>query len=144
MLRKTPIHTKGFSLVELLIASVLLAIGSVVFLQTYLSISALNEANRNASVATVHAQFVMEDIRSKNISSTGFNSIPSGINNGDWNWDTTKISAKGIQPLISEAIVTTYTTPTTGLLKVTVTLNWKDRFGRNRSAFLETFFSRPP
>jgi hypothetical protein len=100
----------------------------------------LNVANRNLAVAIIHAQYVMEEIKS-----TNFDNIKSKVDNGDWDWSSANISQKGLTPLASEAINTDESIiGSSNLLKVTVNGTWEDKTGRNRSTILETYFTKPP
>jgi prepilin-type N-terminal cleavage/methylation domain-containing protein len=138
MLKKPVLNLKGFTLVELLLASAILAFVAFTLLRSIISSSILAESNRNLSNAITHAQYVMEEIKSAN-----FTNITTKINNGYWNWGSTTLSSKGLSPLTNENITTALGTGTSDLLNVTVAVNWTDRGSRARNTSIQTFFSRP-
>jgi hypothetical protein len=130
---------RGLTLSELLLAAAILAFVLTGLLALFINCIFINEANRNLSSATGHAQFVMEEIKN-----TDFNSIESKINNGDWDWtDSQTIESKGLAPLNNESIDTQEVGGDTELLDVRVTVNWQDRRRRNRSLTLETLIAEP-
>jgi len=140
MLKKSYSQPKGFSLIELLGALLIFALLSVMLLQTLTYSYFLNVANRNLTIAITHAQYVMEEIKS-----TNFDNIKSKVDSKDWDWSSATISQKGLTPLSNEAINTDeLTVGSNNLLKVTVTVTWTDKTGRNRSTVLETYFTKPP
>jgi len=122
---------KGFTLVELILTVAILAFAISGILLLFINCAFINEANRNLSIATSHAQFVMEDIRSSQ-----FGTLKADINNGSWNWDTTAINSAGLTALNIESIATQ--AAGTEPLDITVTVAWQDRAQRNRSLVLET------
>ncbi|MCX5714428.1 MAG: prepilin-type N-terminal cleavage/methylation domain-containing protein [Candidatus Omnitrophica bacterium] len=130
-------NAKGFSLAELLLAAAILALLSSMLLQTAISSFILNQTNRNSSIAIIHAQYAMEEIKG-----TNFDNIKPDIDSGSWNWSSTDISGKGLSPLPGETISTQETG--TSLLNVMVTVNWEDKTGRNRNVSLQTYFAQPP
>lgn len=127
---------KGFTLLELLLASVILAVALSVLLLEFLGCAVLSEAARNLTRAITHAQYVMEDIKN-----TTFINIKSKIDNGDWDWDSTDISNEGLTPLRNEIIDTNVSG--TDLLDVTVNVSWQNKGGRAQSTFLETLIAEP-
>jgi len=96
----------------------------------------LNQSNRNMILALSHAQYVLEDIKN-----TAFSEIKTKIDNGDWDWNTSAIAAKGLAALDSEVIDTSH-----GLvnnpLEVIVGIRWKDRRQRQRQTELRTLVSK--
>ncbi len=72
----------GFTLVELMLASSILAVVLTGLIQLFLACRYLNESNQNLVVAVAHAQFVTEAIKG---SSTSVSTIEAAINNGSWN-----------------------------------------------------------
>ena len=125
---------KGFTLPELLLAVAILAFVITSILLLFINCALLNEANRNLSIASSHAQFVMEDIRGS--ASTSFATLKSSIDAGNWDWNTTAINSRGLTALSNEAIDTQ--SSGTEPVDVVVTITWKDRSGKNRSAAIET------
>lgn len=127
---------KGFTLPELLLAAAILAFVLCGLLVLFINCVFLNEANRNSTVALSHAQYVMEDIKN-----TNFYSIKTKIDNGDWDWATAGITARGLNPLPNESIDTSRGS-TDNPLEVAVTVTWQDRRQRNRQAALRTLFAK--
>jgi|TARA_B100000315_G_C14459369_1_gene533023 hypothetical protein len=132
------IPRKGFTLTELL-----LAVGFLVFalsssLILFANCILLNEYNRSLSIAASHAQYVMEEIKD-----TNFSSVKTNIDNGNWDWDTSDIAAKGLSSLGGESIDANESGTSSELLNVTITVNWQARNGRARSTFLETLIVEP-
>lgn len=119
---------KGFTLMELMMAAVILALALVGMIGLFLKCIILNETNRNSITALSHAQFTMEEIKN-----TSFVDIASAT------WDSTTISSKGLTPLNSESIVINVT----GVdpKDVTTTVTWRDRGVRGRSIALETLIA---
>jgi len=124
----------GFTLSELLLAAAILVFVLAGLLALFLNCMVLNDANRNLTLATSHAEYVMEEIKN-----TAFTSIKSKIDNGDWDWNTTTIGSKGLTALNNESIDTNATS--TDPLDVTVTVIWKDRNARDRNIGLHSLFT---
>jgi type II secretory pathway pseudopilin PulG len=125
---------QGFTLTELLLAVIILAFSITGILLLFVNCAFLNEANRNLSVASSHSQFVMEEIRGE--ASSGFSSLKVHIDAGNWDWDTATINSRGLTALNNEVIDTSASG--TEPLDVLITVTWKDRSGRDRSAAIET------
>ena len=129
---------KGFTLLELILAAVMLAVALSVVLIEFLSCSLLSEASRNLTRATMHAQYVMEDIKNNT-----FADIKAKIDSGYWDWDSNAISSHGLSPLRDESIDTDESG--TDLLDITVKVSWDDRSGRKHTpgVSLETLIAQP-
>ncbi len=125
---------KGFSLSELLLASAILVFALAGLLALFIHCLFLNADNRNLSLATGHAQYVLEEIKN-----TNFLDIQTDINNGNWDWDSTEIESEGLDALSAESIDTQVSG--TDPLDIAVTVNWTDRSGRMRTLTLETLFT---
>ena len=121
---------KGFTLIEILAAIAILAFTLTALLSIFSNNIFLNASNSNLSIATAHAQYALEDVKS-----TNFKSIASQA------WNSATISGKGLTPLTSESITINVTG--TAVLNVTATVNWVDRGGRNRNFALQTLISEP-
>jgi Tfp pilus assembly protein PilV len=135
-------NKKGVTLVELLIAAVIFAFAMSGILLMLINCAFLDQANRNKSIATTHAEFVMEDIM-EYMRSGDIVPLQDEIDDGTWNWGDSaticnKLGCASSSVLNSESITTTYVTATNPL-DVTVTVSWKDRAQANpRSLTLET------
>ncbi len=129
---------KSLTLIEVLIAAAILTMVLVGTILAFTRCIMLNEHNRNLTIATMHAQYVMEDIKN-----TNFNLILDSINNGDWNWGDAEIGAVGLSPLSNEII--TITVSGTDLLDITINVSWKDMEGRASPANIgfQTFLASP-
>ena len=125
---------QGFTLPEVLLTAAILAYALSAILASFMNSVLLNESSRHVTIATSHAQFVMEDVRN-----TAFGSIPTNISTGYWNWNTATIGTNGLTAMNSESI--SVTSSGTTLLDVTVTVSWKDTKGRSRSKALRTLIS---
>lgn len=119
---------------EMLLTAIILGYALSVVLAGYVNNVALDEASRNLSSAVSHAEFVLEDIRN-----TSFSSVAGNITSGNWNWDTSTVTAKGLTALNSESIAAT--SSGTNPLDITVTVSWNDLRGRSRSRVLKTTIS---
>ena len=124
----------GFTLSELLLATAILVIALSGLLLLFANCILLNESNRHLAVATSHAQFAMEEIKS-----TSFGSTAPNYNGVCWNNAT--IQSKGLSPLSNETVCITVTGIT--LLDVKVKASWRDRGGRDRNTTLETLTAEP-
>ncbi len=125
---------KAFTMVELLIAVMILGLAIPMILQFFISAMFLNESNRNNSIAMEHAQYVLEEIRN-----TQASNVAADINSGNWDWDTASIGAQGLTALSNESIDTSVSG--SGLITIRVTVNWENRTGRKRSASLQTYLN---
>lgn len=127
---------KCFTLSELFIAAAILITALCGIMLCFTACIFLNQASRNLSRASSHAQYVMEDIKN-----TDFSSIMTKCTSGDWQWNIATIESNGLSALDSEAITTTVTG--TDLLDVNVIVTWQDRGSRWRATSLETLIAEP-
>lgn len=130
-------YLAAFTLSELLLAAAILVFVLAGLLALFLNCLILNEANRNLTVATSHAQYIMEEI--KDASDTDFTQLESKINNGDWDLNDIQIQAApyNLTALSNESIdanVTVNGNP----LGISVIVQWNDRGQRLRSTELVT------
>ena len=106
----------GFTLMELVVACVILALGLTVALQVYLNISSLVIQSRNKTIATTHAKCILEEIRYRG------NMTTIEIFNEDWfDWLN---GLSGVDLLPGEAVPTIDTNST---LNVPVTISWNEK-----------------
>ncbi|MBI3602398.1 MAG: hypothetical protein HY209_05850 [Candidatus Omnitrophica bacterium] len=124
----------GFSLLEILLVAAILSYSLSVILTTFITSVGLDEASRNLTTATSHAQYVMESVKN-----TAFANIATSITSGTWNWITATVTSNGLAALNSESIATTYSG--TNPLTVTVTVSWNDTHARSRTKVLQTLMS---
>ncbi len=122
----------GFTLAELLIATLILSFALTQMLILFMNCVASNEASRNLSTAVTHAEFVLEDVRN-----TAFSGVAAAIGNGTFNYaNAATVTAAGLQALKNETITTQ--SSGTNPLDVTVTVSWQDHGGRTRTRSLQT------
>ena len=127
----------GFTLSELLLAAAILVFVLAGLLALFLNCLVLNDANRNLTVASTHAQYIMEQIKS-----TDFAQVESKINNGDWDLNTSQIqSAPYNLAALSNESINTNVTQSGNPLGISVAVQWNDRGGRPRSAQLDTLIA---
>lgn len=128
---------KGFTLVELLLATAILALVLTGILALFINCVFLNEANRNLAIATSHAQYIMEEIRD-----TDFDSIDSAITGETWDLSENEIKSPpyNLTALIDEQIDTNIT-QSGNPLGVSVRVSWTDRGQRARVTELRTYMT---
>ncbi len=130
------LSNKGFTLSELLLAAAILAFVLSGLLLLFINCIILNEANRNLSVATSHAQYIMEEIKNAGT----LQSIKAKIDSGNFT---------SFQVLPNENItVCCCNSPCSSCLGscqsagdplgIYVRVNWKDRSVRDRYIELKT------
>ena len=144
MLPERPIR-KSLTLAEIIIATIILVIALTGILMGYAECIILNESNRNLTTASTHAQYVMEIIKNEY---TLFG-IKGKINN----WDPNALIGGELSGLPDESIsICCYDSgssscfgvcPAQDVLRVLVTVSWKDRGVRDREFILETLFVEP-
>lgn len=129
----------GFTLSELLLAAAILAFVLTALLALFVSCLFLNEANRNLTVATSHAQYIMEEI--KDAADTDFTQLESRINNGDWDLNASQIQAApyNLTALSNESIDTN--AQSGDPLGISVIVQWNDRGQKPRSTELDTLIT---
>lgn len=138
--RKMRAHCRGFSLSELLLAAAISVFVLACLLLLFINCAILNDSNRNLTIASAHAQYVMEDIR--DAADTDFSLLESKVNNGDWDLDANEIQSApyNLDPLKSETIdagVTQSGNP----LGIRVIVQWSDRMSRLRQTSLDTIIA---
>jgi len=127
-------NNKGFTLIELLLAAAITSIALAGIVSLFVHCNLLNIAGRSLTLATSHAEYIMEDVRN-----TPFSSIATNIDNGNWNWNAADLSSEGLTPLNGEDIIVKHSG--VNPLYVIVTVNWQDAVGINKSTFIETLIT---
>lgn len=149
-MRKKAFFVKSFTLAELMLIAVFLTVVFIALIASFLTCFVLNETNRNLTVATTHAQYIMEEIKNNAYTVTGFNNLRTA-GSSQWNWNAeTDFTNRGLSYLSSENTAVTFTDALTGgaatesseLLDITVRVNWSDR-ARNKNMSLETLIAKP-
>ena len=121
---------------EILLEAVFLVFTISAVLMLFANCIFLNISNRALTIATSHAQRVMEEIRG-----TNFSTVEANINNGNWDWDSNTIEGKGFFALPAEAIDTNKLGASSDLLNVLITVSWQGYRQRSKSVSLETLFA---
>ncbi len=127
-------RSNGFTLIESLIAIGILGyvLGGILLL--FVKCHILNRNNRDLTIATSHAQFVMEDIVSRD-----FHQLKNEIDENLWNWSVQNINDQGLNALKNEEISATYSLLGSDLLQINVEVLWQNADGRPDSFLIETF-----
>ncbi len=125
---------QGFTLPELLMTAAIMGYALSCVLAAFIGCVTLNAVSRDLSIATTHAEFILESVRN-----TSFATISSGITAGNWNWSTANVTAQGLNAMKNES--TSVAVSGTTLLDVTVTISWTDVPGRSRTKTLRTLIS---
>lgn len=129
-------NKKAFSLLEVVFAVVILGVAISALIAVFFSSSVVTSNSRQLTNALSHAQYVMEEIRAYN-----GQDLESKINSGDWDWQGTDITARGLTSLPQEAI-DTQVSLLNDLYTINVTVTWQDRQGRGRQVNLTTLKAR--
>ncbi len=133
-------YCRGFTLSELLLAAAILAFVLAALLALFANCLILNEANRNLTVATTHAQYIMEEIR--DTANADFTQVESKINNHDWDLDASEIeSAPYNLAALNNESINTDVTQSGNPLGISVIVGWNDRGQKPRSIELDTLLT---
>ena len=120
-------NSRGFTLVELLVAMGILAFTISALLLAFVNCQLLNESNNNLVMATNDAQYVLEEIRS-----TGYANVHTFMDSFDPLY---------FNNLRNERMTFPGHNVGTDIADITVRVDWTER-GRNRNVSLSTQFSR--
>lgn len=133
-------YSRGFTLSELLLAAAILVFVLAGLLALFINCLLLNEANRNLSAATTHAQYIMEQI--KDAAETDFTPLAANINSGNWDLNASQIGSSPYNlTALSNENIDTAVSQSGNPLGVSVTVQWDDRPGRSRSTQLDTLIA---
>jgi len=118
---------RGFTLVELLVSVGILVFVLMAVLGLFVEMLHLNNMSREMTLATSHAQHILEDIRS----SSGV--IINQIDNYEWDFDTDeKFAQKGLLRIKNEIIEVNYDDTQTPM-PLTVSVTWEAQNSREYS-----------
>jgi len=125
---------EGFTLIEILIASVIISAAVLAIIGTLANTVVLSEINRDKTLAVIHGQYILEMLKDES-----FTSLENDINNGDFDFSMSELSATpfGFTVLRNETIDTQVVT-SGDPLRLSVTISWKDRGNNPRSLTFET------
>lgn len=123
---------KGFTLIEVVVSTLIVAVAIVALLGTFLSGLILVESGRNMAVAAADARSVFEEMR--RLSASGMGSVTTR------NW-TTWSRGSGLTSLGNEAVAVGFRNPAADPVEATVTVSWSER-NRNRAASFTSFLTR--
>jgi prepilin-type N-terminal cleavage/methylation domain-containing protein len=126
------VNKKGFTLLELLVATAIFAFAITAILQMFISCSFLDRVNRNKSIAATHGETVVERIV-EYMRSGELATLQGQVASGTWDWNTSAIGSNlgcaspYVYPCVldNESIATSCTNGTDPL-NVTVNVSWKD------------------
>lgn len=126
---------RGYTLAELLLAAAILAFVLTGLLSLFINCILLNVTSHDLSLATSHAQYILEGIKH----TLSFADIQVDINNGAWDWGVSDITDANLTPLSAETINTDVSG--SNPLDVTVTVTWNEFSGATRSTQLRTLIT---
>lgn len=113
----------GFTLMEVVIATFIVAVGVVALVSAFLSGLILIESSRGMAQAASDARSVFEEMRRLSAGGT------QPIITRDW---TSWSRSSGLTGLSSESVTVSFRNPADDPLEAKVTVNWSER-NRNRS-----------
>ena len=127
----------GFTLFEILIASMIIVVAIIGIVGTLANLLALSEINRAKTVAVTHGRYIMETIKDE-----AFAGLETAINNGDYDYTSNELAANpfNLTILLNET-VDTQVVSSGNPLRISVSVNWLDRTNNVRSLTLETLCS---
>jgi len=125
---KKLLHTSqksGFTLVELLMAVLILTIGIVGVLSFVISSSATIQLSKELTLATIHGDYILEEMHTKNTLSdiTGTN------------WDVNSLDPE-LQTLSNEVITVAYADEDSDPLGIMVNVSWSNIRGNYNINFI--------
>ena len=133
-LRRVNRRSKGFMLLEVMIALAVIGLGLLGVMLTNVNVQKMSELGYERVVATQDAHRVLELVR--NASATG--NFPSNVTQAFPNGGR----IAGFSNLIGEQVVVTYANPTTDPLDIMVTASWLEGGRRNTSIQLRTLMTQ--
>lgn len=128
-------NKKGLTLIEVLVATSIIVFASLGLLQFYLSTLSLSETNNQESLAMTHVATMLEAIRC-----TPFSQITTDFPDGvvDGSVGNAYATLVGGYVLPQEHIIVSYVNPNNDPLEITARINWQDKRGAARAAYLFT------
>ena len=117
---------EGFTLIEVVVSTFVLAVGILALLGTFLSGLILVESSRNGSVAAADARAVFEEMR--RLSGGSLAQVTAQ------NWSAWSRNA-GLTTLPNEQITVGFRNPAADPVEATVTVRWQERNRNQARAF---------
>lgn len=148
--KKRVFFAKSFTLAELMLAMVFLTVIFATLIGSFIACILLNGANRNLTIATTHAQYIMEEIKNTASTTSGFNSLKqAGVSQWDWSTesnftgrDLSRLSNENTGVTITDAFSGAAPTSSSELLNVIVAVSWLD-MARSKNMALQTLIVEP-
>lgn len=130
-------NRRGFTLFEILIASMIIVTAIIGVVGTLGNLLVLSELNRGKTLAVIHGQYIMETIKD-----AGFTNLEADVNNGDYDYTTTELTSTpfNFNVLLNET-VDTMVVSGGNPIRISVTINWQDRMNNARTLTFETLKS---
>jgi len=130
---------KGFTMLELLLAAAILGFALTGMLALYTNCIFLNQSNRLLIIASSHAQYLMEGLKSQ----TSIVDLRAKIDSGYADLKPSmELSNENLTACCCDTSNNCYVTcPTQDPQRVCVTDTWKERGTRDRSVSLQTLFT---
>ncbi len=131
------LNKKGFTLFEILIASMVIVTAILGVVGTLGNLMVLSELNRGKTLAVIHGQYIMETIKD-----AGFTNLEADINNGEYDYTANDLAANpfNFTTLLNET-VDTQVVSGGNPLRISVTVSWQDRRNNTRTLTFETLQS---
>ncbi len=125
----------GMTLIEILLAIIIITVGAVGMLKFYIATIDLSEVNKEETIAVGHLSNMMEAIKC-----TPFSNItadfPNGVSGGTATNDYSKLT--GSYVLTGEQITVSFVNPNSDPLEITASVTWRDIRGANHTKYLVT------
>jgi len=117
-MKKKCLPPAGFTLVELLLATIIMSVVLVGLIQVFIQCSVLAEMARNKTIALSEAQGKIEEIRNYDYDAIATDYV---LNGGLNPFDLSQLTGKGVIYIDST---------NTELLEVEVVISWEDKYDR--------------
>lgn len=131
------IREKGFTLSEVMIASLILATTLLFILGLFRNIDVLSQINNNLTTAILHCQSIMEKFKNEN-----FSQLELAITNNAWDLKTTALSNAPYNfSVLTNESIDTKVIQSGDPLGISVEVRWNDFGQRTRSFELQTLLT---